>query len=53
MAVFCDVSSALCGAVHSLSEMIRVLWEAMFVLGEMRSGVLGSVVVPCDVMWAF
>ena len=53
MAVLCDVSSALCGAVQSLSEMIRVLWEAMLVLGEMMLGVLGAVVVLCDVMWAF
>ena len=53
MAVLCDVSSALCGAVQSPSEMIRVLWEAMLVLGEMMLGVLGAVVVLCYVMWAF
>ncbi len=51
-AVLCDVSSALCRAVRSVSETIRVLWEAMLVLGEMMLGVLGAVVVLCDVMWA-
>ena len=50
MAVLCDVSSALCGAVQSPSEMIRVLWEAMLVLGDMMLGVLGAGVVLCYVM---
>ena len=53
MAALCDVSSALCGAVQSLSEMTRVLWAAMLVLGEMMLGVLGAVVVLCGAMWAF
>ena len=35
MAVLCDVSSALCGAVQLLAEMIWVLWEAMLMLLEL------------------